>query len=99
MRKQKKQLKIIWNFAKTYGEFAIKKTNKFIYIGILDDRILWCDSEKTENATLMRNEDIKSVYDIMSKYNEDFKKNYFVDKIKDEDYNYKSFEPIWNKFA
>ena len=48
----------------------------------------------------MRNEeDIKSVYNIMSKNNEDFNKNYFVDKVKDEDYNHELIEPIWNKFA
>ena len=91
-------LKAIENYLDLWG-IRNRKTNKFIYIGTLDDRILWCDSEKTENATLMRNEDIKSVYDIMSKYNEDFKKNYFVDKIKDEDYNHELIEPIWNKFA
>ena len=32
---------------KLYGIRNIK-TNKFIYIGTLDDRILWCDSEKKQ---------------------------------------------------
>lgn len=87
--------RFIESYCKLYG-IRNRKTNKFIYIGTLDDRILWCDSEKTENATLMQNkEDIKSVYNIMSKNNEDFKKNYFVDKVKDEDYNHELIEPIW----
>ena len=76
-----------------------RKTNKFIFTGILDNRLLICDSEKTENATLMRNEeDMKSVYDILAN-DENFKKNYFVDKVKDEDYNHELIEPIWNEFA
>lgn len=45
----------------------------------------------------MRNEEnIKSVYNIMPKNDEDFNKNYFVDKVKDEDYKIGNFELIWN---
>ena len=84
-------LKAIENYLEIYKNLwgiRNRKTNKFIYIGILGDRILWYDSKKTENAKLWRTfEEIESVYGILAK-DENFNKNYFVDKIKYEDYNY-----------
>ena len=71
-----------------------KDTNKFIFIGTIDNRILWFDSEKVENANLWRTiEEVETVYNIIAKY-ENFTK-YFVDKVKDEDYNHELIEPIW----
>ena len=82
-------------FCKNLWGIRNRKTNKFIYIGMIDNKILWCDSEKIENAKLWRTfEEVESVYNILAK-DENFNKNYFVDKIKDEDY-YELIEPIRN---
>lgn len=41
----------IESYCKFYG-IRNRKTNKFIYIGTLDDRILWCDFEKNRTCNI-----------------------------------------------
>lgn len=60
------------------------KTNKFLRIGLLEKDLIYCDSD-TEYATLWNVENAESVYKIMAQ-NDEFKKNYFVDKVRKEDY-------------
>lgn len=40
------------NICKNLWGIRNNKTNKFIYIGMLDNKLLFCDSEKTEKCNI-----------------------------------------------
>ena len=63
-----------------------RKSNKFIYIGLLGDRILYCDRDNVVECPLWSEEnDAKTVYDAMCKYDEHFNENYFIDKCNEDE--------------
>ena len=62
-----------------------KKTNKFIIMGLIENQLLYADSQNWVNLNLWNDiESAKTVYNIMSS-DENFKENYFVDKLDDNE--------------
>lgn len=63
-----------------------KETKKFITVGLLDNRLLFCDSSNWIQVTLWTEKNcVEMVYKTISDIENEFAENYFVDKLTEDE--------------
>lgn len=68
---------------KLYG-IRNRVTNKIIFVGLLDDRVIFADATNWFQAKVWtKKENVEEVYRIMCNLDNGFQINYFVDKLSD----------------